>query len=56
MVFTIQRMSTIQSGTWKHNPLPSAHKTEEAVKNGTKRYSIIILQAPLAQLAGAPHL
>ena len=21
----------------RHNPLPSAHKTEEAVKNGTKR-------------------
>ena len=37
MVFTTQRMSTIQSGIWKHNPLPKLQKTQEAVKNGTKR-------------------
>ena len=37
MVFTTQRMSTIQSGAWNHNPLPKLQKTQEAVKNGTKR-------------------
>lgn len=57
MVFTIQRMSTIQNGVWNHNPLPRPRKTtikqSRMERNG---YSIIILKAPLTQLARVADL